>query len=94
MATDQVEEGIRRLEAVIEQDPYRADTQHALSVAYARQQQWELAIRHGSLAWELGSSASFDHLDPIFAVLRQQPATAFSAEQQGQAHLLQHHYSQ
>ncbi len=94
VATEQVEEGIRRLEAVIQQDPYRADTQHALSVAYARQQQWELAIRHGSLAWELGSSAPFDHLDPIFAVLRQQPATAFSAEQQGQAHLLQHHYPQ
>ncbi len=92
IATDNPEAGIQRLEAVLEQDPYRPDTLHALSVAYTQQQRWDLALQHGIEAKMVGSALPFEHLDPVVQSLSGQTSSPQAQLQLGQAHFLQGHY--
>ncbi len=94
IATDNLEAGIQRLQAVLQQDPYRPDTLHALSVAYAQQQRWDLALQHGLRAKMVGSALPFDHLDPGVESLSGQTSSPQAQLQLGQAHFLQGHYGQ
>lgn len=94
IATDNPEAGIQRLQAVLEQDPYRPDTLHALSVAHAQQQRWDLALQHGLRAKMVGSALPFDHLEPVVESLSDQTSSPQAQLQLGQAHFLQGRYGQ